>query len=102
MAARVSGLCEPGRIVEAVDIAGVPADDSEQRRACRIGSDELMVWQVAHCYLNSAAPSGGLGAGSAICAAAIFAASATLQNASPTAGPAHSIAIPSHLAMRRC
>ncbi len=30
-----------------------------------------MVWQVAHCCLNSVAPSGGLAAGSGICAPAI-------------------------------
>src|SRR5216683_338772 len=38
---------------------------------CRTGSERLSVWQVAHCCLNSAAPSGGFGMGSGICAAAV-------------------------------
>src|SRR5262249_59681042 len=52
---------------------------------CRAASDEVVVWQVAHCCLNSAAPSGGVAAGSAICAAAIVVASSVPQHPAPVA-----------------
>src|ERR1700751_642287 len=47
---------------------------------CRAGSDILMVWQVAHCCLNSVAPSGGFAAGNGICADAAPNADIALQN----------------------
>jgi hypothetical protein len=37
---------------------------------CRCGSERLVVWQVAHCCLKSAAPSGGVAGGGLICAVA--------------------------------
>src|SRR5262245_16689833 len=52
---------------------------------CRAASDEVVAWQVAHCCLNSAAPSGGVAAGSGICAAAIVAASSVPQHPAPVA-----------------
>jgi hypothetical protein len=53
----------------------------------------LVVWQVAHCCLNSAAPSGGLAAGSGICAPADCATKNAPQNPSPIARVARSLVI---------
>src|SRR3954447_11832455 len=38
---------------------------------CRAGSVWLVVWHVAHCCLNSIAPSGGVAEGNGICAYAV-------------------------------
>ena len=51
------------------------------------------VWQVAHCCLNSVAPSGGLAAGKGICAAVICTANIALQNASANVHLARSFVI---------
>jgi hypothetical protein len=53
----------------------------------------LVVWQVAHCCLNSVAPSGGLTAGKGICAPVICTASIALQNPSPNVHLARSFVI---------
>src|ERR1700680_3196091 len=52
---------------------------------CRGGSDRLVAWQVAHCCLNSAAPSGDFAAGSDICAGTMSTVDIALQNPSPMA-----------------
>jgi hypothetical protein len=52
-----------------------------------------MVWQVAHCCLNSVAPSDGFGAGTTNWPAAIPAPSIPLQNASPIADSARRFVI---------
>src|SRR6185437_17144629 len=54
---------------------------------CRTGSVALLVWQVAHCCLNSVGPSGGLASGSGICARAALATSIAPQKPSPIARP---------------
>jgi hypothetical protein len=61
-----------------------------------------MVWQVAHCCLNSIAPSGGFAAGGAICAAAIVAAGPAPQNASPIKCAKRRFVICVTVAVRRC
>jgi hypothetical protein len=52
-----------------------------------------LVWQVAHCCLNSVGPSGGLASGNGTCAIAVFATSIAPQKPSPITCVARSFVI---------